>query len=103
MLSPRAGLLKRPFLHGVAAGSSAVGFCKTSGAGPAAELPSARREDGDEQMGACETARALEVGDAVQILAGQRAGAMEIVTEVQAGSYENDEQWYESSALEFQF
>ena len=103
VLSPRAGLLKQPCLHGVAAGSSKVGACETSGAGPADELSSARRDDGDEQMGACETARALEAGDTVKILAGQRAGAMEIVTEVQAGSYEVDEHWYERSALEFQF
>ena len=86
----------------MAAGSSKVGACETSGAGPADELSSARRDDGDEQMGNCETARALEAGDTVKILAGQRAGAMEIVTEVQAGSYEVDEHLYERSALEFQ-
>ena len=65
---------------------------EVSGADAAAEPSAARvqQQHGDEQIGACETARTLTAGDTVKILTGPWAGEVRIVSEARAGSYAVD-------------
>ena len=63
----------------------------------------ARASGGSSGQGLQVQVDALRVTDTVKILTGPRAGALEIVTDVKAGLYEVDEQWFERSQLEFRF